>query len=152
MMLVSLHINAQSNASHIHVCNSEHTHSTETSKCTICNGSGICNMCRGSGMIYSVMGMTYCPICVGTGRCSMCHGTGIITYTGYINPIPENTNTKTNTNTKEYQPSNHQCRVCKGTGMKIQEIWMGGSDTKWCSTCNKNVYITHKHVKCDNCK
>ncbi len=45
----------------------------------------------------------------------------------------------------------HQCRLCGGTGMKIKEDWMGGSETKWCNTCNKNVYITHSHVRCDAC-
>lgn len=149
MMLISLNINAQSDASHIHVCNLEHSHSTETSKCTVCNGSGKCFMCQGSGVIYSIMGMTYCPGCTGTGQCGMCHGTGIIVYSGNTYTIPNNSNT--NTQTKEYQPSNHKCRVCNGTGMKVKETWMGGSDTKWCGICNKKVYITHQHVRCDNC-
>lgn len=146
MMLVCLNINAHSDASHSHACSTEHSHSTETTKCTVCNTSGKCFMCHGSGTIYSVMGITYCPICTGTGQCRMCHGTGMIVYLAPPAPAPI-----IQEKTKEYQPSNHQCGVCKGSGMKIQEIWMGGSDTKWCSTCNKKVYITHQHVRCDNC-
>lgn len=120
-----------------------------TLKCTPCNGSGKCMLCRGSGMISSIMGMTYCPGCMGSGRCISCQGLGIVTR------IYTPTSTSTSTPKKDEDPSKSTekaCRLCKGSGIKIKEVWMGGSQTKWCETCKKNVYIGHQHVRCDICK
>lgn len=49
------------------------------------------------------------------------------------------------------ETTTHKCRVCKGTGKKIKEDYLGGSKEKWCNICGRTVYITHKHISCVNC-
>lgn len=42
------------------------------------------------------------------------------------------------------------CNLCHGTRLKIKEYYGAGQRT-YCSMCNKNVSIGHKHVQCDLC-
>lgn len=59
----------------------------------------------------------------------------------------------TSSSTPSSSSSNgHSCRLCKGTGRKIQETYLGNaSQSKWCNECSKEVYAGHKHVICDLC-
>jgi hypothetical protein len=48
--------------------------------------------------------------------------------------------------------SGHKCRLCDGTGKKISEPYLGNTNsTKWCSDCQKTVYVAHSHIRCDLC-
>lgn len=42
------------------------------------------------------------------------------------------------------------CNLCHGSGLKIKEYYGAGNRT-FCSICQKNVSIGHKHVQCDLC-
>lgn len=66
------------------------------------------------------------------------------TYSGELfNTVPSTSGTTT-TQTKT------ECRLCHGTGKKIKEYYGAGQRT-WCSICNKEVSVGHKHVTCDLC-
>lgn len=65
--------------------------------------------------------------------------------TGTYVDVPASTSTSSSS-------SGGTCRLCNGTGKQIKETYVGGSTSnKWCSTCNKEVYAGHSHVRCSLC-
>lgn len=46
----------------------------------------------------------------------------------------------------------HQCRVCGGSGLVVDNTYLGyASQTKWCDICRKEVYVAHRHKSCKTC-
>lgn len=62
---------------------------------------------------------------------------------GYTNSSGSSTTTTTT--------SSRKCSLCKGTGLKIKESYVGHSQRKYCTTCGKEVMGGHSHVRCDLC-
>ena len=75
------------------------------------------------------------------------------TYTGGSSYVPSGTSTySTGSSNTTTTTKSRVCSLCKGTGLKIHESYVGSSQRKYCPTCGKTVLGGHSHITCDMCK
>ena len=68
------------------------------------------------------------------------------------NVIQDTPVNKSESNKQNRVTSEHQCRVCGGSGQVVDNTYLGNaSQTKWCDVCRKEVYAAHRHKRCDTC-